>query len=227
MCLGTIDALKAGAHSRISDVCAASWRALIGPDQPYLDPRHFSILEYSGLIGETAETVPHYVTLTDSDGNLCGAAPVFLKTHSNGELGIDWGLPMAHERAVGSYFPKLTLEVPLTPWLGPRLLVGDAENADALRFALLQAVERLALKTGAKSVQMLFGTKQDQTAATKLGYTSTETITFTWRSRGEPSFEEFKSSLSKKGRHRLRDEYEKIVDDGLVIKCIDGPDITS
>ena len=226
MCLGTIDGFKADAHASISDICAASWRALAGPDQPYLDPRHFSILENTRLIGETAGTIPHYVTLADAGGKLLGAAPVFLKTHSHGELGIDWGLPLAHERTAGPYFPKLALEVPLTPWAGPRLLVGDTQNGAAIRHALLKAVDKIVLAVGAKSVQILYGSEQDQAAAMTFGYTSSETLTFIWRSRGEPSFDAFRASLSQKGRNRLRDEYEKVVANGLVIKRIDGADIT-
>ena len=224
--LGTFEGLEATAHPRISAVCETSWRTLAGPDQPYLDPIHLGILEETQLVGEAAGTIPHYVTLRDAEGILRGAAPVFLKTHSHGELGIDWGLPMAHERAVGPYFPKLTLEVPLNPWPGPRLLVPASQNGGNVRRSLLQAIEKLAEVMGAKSIQIAYGTASDQAAAVACGFFPTETLTFTWRSQGEQGFGDFKALLSKRGRQRLRQEYESRISEGLVFRRIDGLEIT-
>ena len=57
------------------------------------------------------------------NGELLGAAPCYLKSHSRGEYVFDHGWADAYERAGGSYYPKLQVSVPFTPATGPRLLV--------------------------------------------------------------------------------------------------------
>jgi len=224
--LGSIGPYAASALSSIDALDKTRWRTLIGRDQPFLDPHHFGILEKTGLTGEHVGFNPYYLALTDQAGVLKGAAPCFLKESSKGELGIDWGLPIAHERAAGPYYPKLVVEVPLTPLPGPRLLVGDTEESGTIREALLIALDKLAKRTGARSVQIAYGTREDQQAAKAQGYIPTNTLTFTWRSRAESNFQEFKSSLTKGGRWRLKSEYEKPVAEGLVIRSVPGCDIT-
>lgn len=224
--LAHIDTYDLSTHASIDAFGDAAWQTCVGPNQPYLDPRHLRALETSGLIGVEAGTLPTYLALKDADGTLQGAAPVFLKTHSSGELGVDWGLPLAHDRVAGPYYPKLTVEVPLTPWAGPRLLVAGAKDQNAARRALLSGLDALVQQVNASSVQIGYGTKEDQTAAQAHGYLPVETTTFTWRSRGEQDFDAFKASQSKRGRYRLRAEYERLVADGLVIKRLDGADLT-
>ncbi|WP_317055409.1 GNAT family N-acetyltransferase [Roseovarius rhodophyticola] len=224
--LGNIGPYIASAVPSIDALDKIRWQAFIGPDQPYLDPRHLGILEKTGLIGEAVGIIPYYVTLTDQAGVLKGAAPAFLKDNSNGELGIDWGLPLAHERAVGPYYPKLVVEVPLTPWPGQRLLVDHAEDCIAIRESLLIALNQLAQKTGVRSVQIAYGTREDQVAAQAQGYVPADTLTFTWRSRAETDFDAFRSSLTKGGRWRLKTEYEKRVAEGVVIRRVQGSEIT-
>ena len=62
-------------------------------------------------------------------GRLLGAAPCYLKSHSQGEYVFDHGWADAYERAGGSYYPKLQVCVPFTPATGPRLLVRPGPQA--------------------------------------------------------------------------------------------------
>ncbi len=225
--LETSDSGTLSVKNSIDDICEDGWRACIGSDQPYLDPRHLRVLEKSGMVGEEAGILPQYLSLNDAGGALTAAVPVFLKTHSRGELGVDWGLPLAHERVAGPYYPKLMVEVPLTPWPGSRLLIADGQDYDVVRRTLFAGLDILAKTTGARSVQITYASLDDQTAAVDHGYLPAETTTFTWQSRGEQDFEEFKAAMSKRGRYRLRSEYENRVADGLVIKRLDGSELTS
>ena len=61
---------------------------------------------------------------------LQGAAPLYLKGHSQGEYVFDHGWAQAFERAGGRYYPKLQVAVPFTPVPGPRLFVRPGPYAD-------------------------------------------------------------------------------------------------
>jgi len=55
-------------------------------------------------------------------GDVVGAVPCYLKSHSRGEYVFDRGWAEAYEDAGGSYYPKLQVSVPFTPATGRRLL---------------------------------------------------------------------------------------------------------
>ena len=69
---------------------------------------------------------PQHLLAETADGEILGAAPCYLKSHSRGEYVFDHGWADAYERAGGSYYPKLQVSVPFTPATGPRLLVAAA-----------------------------------------------------------------------------------------------------
>ncbi len=58
----------------------------------------------------------------NAQGEIVGAVPCYLKSHSRGEYVFDRGWAEAYERVGGSYYPKLQVSVPFTPATGPRLL---------------------------------------------------------------------------------------------------------
>ncbi len=103
-----------------------SWAA-----NPFVSHAFLSALERSGSATPRTGWAPQHLLAETRDGELVGAVPCYLKSHSRGEYVFDQGWADAYERAGGNYYPKLQVSVPFTPATGPRLLVKPSPHADA------------------------------------------------------------------------------------------------
>ena len=123
-----------------SGVCVRSMRSRRPPgmpapaiDNPFVSHAFLRALEDSKSVGPRTGWQPHHVVLEDAGGEILAVAPLYAKTHSQGEYVFDHGWAQAYERAGGRYYPKLQVAVPFTPVPGPRLLVRPTADAPALR----------------------------------------------------------------------------------------------
>ena len=115
------DPVEARIADSFASVDAPIWDQLAGSSDPFLCHAFFAALEDSESIGNRSgwTSLP---LLVNQDGKAVGAAPAFLKSHSQGEYVFDQGWADAWQRAGGDYYPKLQIAVPFTPVVGRRLL---------------------------------------------------------------------------------------------------------
>ncbi|TAJ32895.1 MAG: GNAT family N-acetyltransferase, partial [Reyranella sp.] len=118
---------------------AAQWDACaLAPGSagnPFLSHRFLKALEDSKSVGRRTGWQPQYLLAESDDGTLQGAAPLYMKGHSQGEYVFDHGWAQAFERAGGRYYPKMQVAVPFTPVPGPRLFARPGPLAEAVRDA--------------------------------------------------------------------------------------------
>ena len=99
----------------ISDIDAARWNELVSADAPFLSHEFLSALESTGCVSSQTGWVPQHIILTDKPrgkGQLLGASPLYLKSHSYGEYVFDWAWADAYQRAGLEYYPKLQENLP-------------------------------------------------------------------------------------------------------------------
>ena len=116
--------------SSLSQISAAEWDACACPEaadggrplDPFTTHRFLMALEHSGSVGSGTGWHPQYLT-SYLDGMLIAAAPMYAKSHSQGEYIFDHSWAHAYENAGGRYYPKLQIAVPFTPATGRRFLV--------------------------------------------------------------------------------------------------------
>src|SRR6185436_5980750 len=97
----------------IAKIPAAAWdRCAVGdgpaeggPENPFVSHAFLDALEQSGSVGRKSGWLPQHVVIEDSDGTVLAAAPLYVKTHSQGEYVFDHGWAEAYERAGGRYYP--------------------------------------------------------------------------------------------------------------------------
>jgi hypothetical protein len=212
----------ASVHDRIADVPAADWNACAGDASPYVRHAHLLALEESGVAAPPTGFTPRHVVLRDAGGTVVAAAPAWLKTHSNGELGVDLGLALAHARAVGPYYPKLQVEVPMTPIAGPRLLVRPGVDASAARAALLAALRDEAERCGAASLQIAYMAPADRAATAAFGMTASEGNVYVWHAGSTTSFEGLLDRMRSRPRKMIRRERRLVAAYGLAYRRIEG-----
>src|SRR5919106_1093209 len=139
----------------LSAVDADQWDACaLAPGSagnPFLSYGFLKALEDSKSVGRRTGWQPQYLLAEAEDGSLLGAAPLYLKGHSQGEYVFDHGWAQAFERSGGRYYPKLQVAVPFTPVPGPRLFVRPGAGPE-IRAALARGLVGAAEQIGVSSL---------------------------------------------------------------------------
>jgi predicted N-acyltransferase len=205
------------------DACAAP-EALEGgrPENPFLTHRFLRALEESGSVGRGAGWIPRHLVARDAEGRVVGAAPLYVKTHSQGEYVFDHAWANAWDRAGGAYYPKLQGAVPFTPATGRRFLARPGPQAAAVEAALMAGAATLADRNGLSSLHVTFCTRGEWERGPAHGYLQRQDQQFHWRNRGYADFDAFLADLSSRKRKQLRKERETAVENGVEILRLTG-----
>ena len=105
--------ISVSSHNSLTAIDAADWDACANPGggvpvDPFTTYRFLKALEVSGSVGPGTGWSPHYLT-AEADGQIIACAPLYAKSHSQGEYVFDHSWAHAYERAGGSYYPKLQI----------------------------------------------------------------------------------------------------------------------
>ncbi len=162
----------------------------------------------------------------EREGRLVGAAPCYLKSHSQGEYVFDHGWADAYERAGGSYYPKLQVSVPFTPVTGPRFLIAPGEDADAAASAIVAGLRALREETQASSIHATFLRERESDQAEALGMLPRIDQQFHWINEGYGTFDDFLSALASRKRKAIKRERRDALSQGITVEHRTGAEIT-
>jgi predicted N-acyltransferase len=216
----TIRSLRA-----IDEVSAADWDACAGGENPFVSHAFLRALEDSKSVGPRTGWQPHHLVLEDASGELLAAAPLYAKTHSQGEYVFDHGWAQAYERAGGQYYPKLQVAVPFTPVPGPRLLVRPDANAQQLRTALTGGLVEVARRAGVSSLHVTFANDDDMQAFESAGLMLRLGCQYHWTNQGYETFDDFLGALASRKRKQMRRERKEAAASGISLQTLEGGDI--
>jgi len=214
--------------SSIAGVAPGEWDALANPKgqpyNPFVSHAFLNALEESGSATPQSGWAPSHILL-ELDGKLVGAAPAYLKSHSQGEYVFDHGWADAFERAGGHYFPKVQCTVPFTPATGPRLLVGQNENSKLYRTALASALVQMLQPNELSSLHITFLPEEDWSALGEIGFLQRTDQQFHWLNREYKTFDDFLGELSSAKRKNLKKERRRALAEGVEVKWFTGAEI--
>ena len=196
----------------LSQIEAADWDACACPEaadgerpmDPFTTYRFLHALEQSGSVGPGTGWQPQYLTAYLDDA-LIGCAPLYAKSHSQGEYIFDHNWAHAYEQAGGRYYPKLQIAVPFTPATGRRLLVRPGHEALG-QSALVQGAVQLAADNQVSSLHMTFCTAQEAESGAEMGLMPRVSQQFHWLNQGYGEFGDFLGALSSRKRKNMRKE---------------------
>ena len=222
------DVIEISMRSAIADIPAEDWDACANPSggrpvDPFTTHRFLSALELSGSVGRGTGWDPRYLVATKAD-QIIGVAPLYVKSHSQGEYVFDHSWADALQRAGGQYYPKLQIAVPFTPATGRRFLTRAGYEAEALS-ALIQGTVQLASDNGLSSMHVTFCTEDEAIAGQSMGLLHRVGQQFHWENRGYDSFDDFLNDLSSRKRKAIRKEREQAQRFGGEIKSFTGDEI--
>ena len=216
------------------DFLSEEWNLLAGtssnsatsPYNPFISYDFLRVGEESGCATARTGWAPRHLRLEAPDGTLVGAVPCYAKSHSQGEYVFDHGWADAFERAGGNYYPKLQVSVPFTPATGPRLLVREGFDGNAVRAALANGLKALNDTLGTSSVHVTFAQGDDIDALTEAGFLHRIDQQFHFFNEGFDCYDDFLATLASRKRKALKRERREAVSAGIAIEWLTGSDLT-
>ena len=211
----------------IDQVDAVEWDACAGSENPFVSHAFLNALEQSGAVHAETGWAPHHLIMVDQSNRLYGAAPLYLKSHSQGEYVFDHGWADAYERAGGRYYPKLISAVPFTPVTGPRLLVRPDALASEVEASLCAGMIELAERYQISSIHVTFLPESQRSSLAGADFFVRHSHQYHWMKRDYKSFDDFLANLTSRRRKTIRKERERIASAGITFEAHTGAALTS
>jgi len=226
-----VTALKAEVevHRRIAEIGREAWDLCATSSEraynPFVSFDFLDILEESGCAVERSGWGPRHLTVKDESGALAAVAPLYAKSHSQGEYIFDHGWADAYERAGGRYYPKLVSASPFSPVTGPRLMVREGVDHDRAQSLLIDGGVELCRRFGASGLGVNFPLESEWRFMGEHGMLLRQNQQYHWLNAGYGSFDDFLSALSSARRKTIRRERREARVD-LEIHRVTGTDLT-
>ncbi|MBA3810435.1 MAG: N-acetyltransferase [Caulobacteraceae bacterium] len=195
-------------HRRIAEIGRDAWDQCANASfaNPFVAYDFLDILEESGCAVERTGWGPRHLAVEDSAGEVAAVAPLYLKSHSQGEYIFGHAWADAYERAGGRYYPKLVSASPFSPVTGPRLLARADVDADAARRALLEGALTLCGRLGASTLGVNFPLEDEWRFLGRQGLLPRQNQQYHWLNDGYGDFDDFLGALSSGRRKTIRRE---------------------
>ncbi len=217
-------------QTSIAQIGAQDWDACACPEaqngrpfDPFTTYRFLQALEQSGSVGPGTGWDPRYLTARQN-GVLIAVAPLYAKSHSQGEYVFDHNWAHALEQAGGRYYPKLQVAVPFTPATGRRFLTRPGFETAGMG-ALVQGMVQIAADNQLSSAHITFCTEAEALAGAEMGLLHRVSQQFHWQNDEYKDFDAFLATLSSRKRKVIRRERAGALDfDGDIVQ-LTGDDI--
>jgi predicted N-acyltransferase len=222
--------IEVSTHNTLADIGQPDWDACACPEaatgranDPFTTYRFLCALEDSRSVGTGTGWQPRYLSAR-KDGQIIAVAPMYAKSHSQGEYIFDHSWAQAWERAGGRYYPKLQIAVPFTPATGRRFLTRPGFEAEGMA-ALVQGAVQMTADNRLSSLHITFCTDAEAAAGAALGLLPRASQQFHWVDESYGSFDGFLDSLSSRKRKNIRKERAEAQGFGGEIVALTGDQI--
>ncbi|WP_421906360.1 GNAT family N-acetyltransferase [Mameliella sp.] len=217
--------------SSLDQIAAATWDSCACPEaadggrpnDPFTTHRFLKALEDSGSVGTGTGWDPRYLVVRDREETIA-VAPMYGKSHSQGEYIFDFNWAHAYEGAGGRYYPKLQIAVPFTPATGRRFLTKPGHEVAGMS-ALVQGAVQLGAENRLSSMHVTFCTEAEAIAGEEMGLLRRTTQQFHWQNHDYADFDAFLTSLSSRKRKNIRKERARAQAFGGQIEMLTGDQI--
>ncbi len=223
--------LEVTIHSTLAEIAAGEWDSVACPEavdggrpfDPFTTHRFLAALDRSRSTGAGSGWQPRAMVVREA-GRVIAAAPLYAKSHSQGEYIFDHNWADAWQRSGGRYYPKLQLAVPFTPATGRRFLTLPGREGDGAA-ALVAAAIQIAETNQLSSLHITFCTDAEAERGEAMGLLRRTTQQFHWENNGYATYDDFLAQLSSRKRKALRKERSTAQGFGGTIRALTGDQI--
>lgn len=209
----------------MADIDRSAWDALaLSLETPLLEWEWLRLLEESGSVRIEAGWLPVHLTVWAGE-RLVGAAPLYLKGHSNGEFVFDHAWANLAERLGIHYYPKLVGMSPFSPVVGYRFLIDPREDIMQVTRLMIESIDRFCSTNHVAGCSFLFVDPDWRSLMEDLGFISWRHQSYAWRNRNFKSFDDYLALFNANQRHNIRRERKSVDAAGIHIKPLTGAEI--
>lgn len=212
-------------HQSIADVDQDKWDRLAIPiESPLLEWQWLHQLEASGSIAPQHGWQPNHLTLWDRQ-HLVAAAPLYIKTHSEGEFVFDhWWAKLATDFGI-AYYPKLVGMSPATPAVGYRFLLNRQADPSQLTKTMLNAIDHRCKEIGLTACQFNFVDPRWQATLPSNRLLAWHHQSYLWHNPGWTTFEDYLAPFKSSQRRNIRRECARMQKQGIELRAHTGDQI--
>ena len=190
---------------------------------PFTTYRFLELLEDSGSVGKNSGWLPRYL-VAKVDSEVIGVAPMYAKSHSQGEYVFDHSWAHAYQKSGGNYYPKIQIAAPFTPVSGKRFLICAGYEQTGTE-ALIRAIKQLCEQNKISGLHVTFCTEAEVCIGKEHGLLHRTGQQFHWLNNSYKNFDDFLSNLSSRKRKAIRKERRIANDFGGEILRLTGDEI--
>jgi len=205
-------------HTSISEIGSQEWNHLAGLSNPFIRYEFLAALETHHCVGEEYGWFPYHLSVRNSDKQLLGACPLYIKTNSYGEFVFDWSWASAYERAGLNYYPKMICSSPYNPVTGPRLLANDSY----VKSIMVQQIIKIADKLNMSGMHWLFTNEEDTQLCREQDLQLRLGCQYHWKNHNYSNFDEFLSTFVSRKRKKVKRERRMVQEQNIHIEIIHG-----
>lgn len=209
----------------IDEIDRRQWDELALPlKTPLLEWQWLHHLEASGSISPRHGWQPCHLTFWEQQ-KLIGAAPLYIKTHSDGEFIFDhWWARLAQEYGI-DYYPKMVGMSPATPSVGYRFLMAAGIDREVLMRGMLAAIDQYCQRRHLSCCHLNFVDVPWFDQWDSHGFAAWRHQSYLWKNLNYGCFEDYLKTFKSSQRHNIRRECRRMPQSGIDIKTLTGDQI--
>ena len=212
--------------NKIREIDQKEWDRLAVPVRsPLMEWQWLHELEASGSISPRHGWQPCHLTLWDRQ-KLIGAAPLYIKTHSEGEFIFDhWWAKLAKDYGI-NYYPKMVGMSPATPSVGYRFLMAERVDQPRVMNQMLSAIDQFCEDRKLSCCHLNFVDLPWFDQWSSNGFTAWQHQSYLWENHNYGSFDDYLGMFKSNQRRNIRRERRRMETYGIEIKAHTGEEIT-
>ncbi|MBE9047765.1 N-acetyltransferase [Pleurocapsales cyanobacterium LEGE 10410] len=211
--------------TQIAEIPQPDWDELAKPlNTPFLEWEWLNNIETSGSATARTGWQPCHLTVW-RNGQLIGAAPLYIKGHSYGEFVFDhqWA-DLSHRLGI-EYYPKLLGMTPFTPAVGYRFLIAPGEDEQIITEIMVAAIDNFCDRNRLSGCNFLFVDPDWQEIMERNGFNSWLHHGYIWSNRDFNSFDDYLKMFNSNQRKNIKRERKAVAKAGLYTKTYVGSEI--
>ncbi|MDZ7760604.1 MAG: GNAT family N-acetyltransferase [Desulfovermiculus sp.] len=188
---------------------------------PFLSWDWLRLLEESGSASPATGWHSQHLAVYSS-GRLVAAAPLFIKTHSDGEFVFDQFWAQLAARMHVAYFPKLVGMSPFTPIGAYRFLMDPGGDHSQLTHLILREIEAFCRANRISGCHFQFLDPKWGGELADGGFATWVHPGFAWENQGYESFDDFLACLKSNRRKNIKKERRSLAQQGIRVEAYSG-----
>jgi uncharacterized protein len=218
--------LKIAWTNKIAEVPQQAWDALALPlKTPFLEWEWLNNIELSGSATGNTGWLPNHLTIW-RDKTLIGAAPLYLKGHSQGEFVFDHQWADLAQRIGVQYYPKMLGMAPFTPAEGYRFLIASGEDEDEITALMVREIDIFCSKNHISGCHFLYVDPEWRPVIERHGFTAWLHHSYIWQNSGFNTFDDYLTQFNANQRRNIKRERKAVSNAGLRLQAVTGDEIS-